>query len=230
MKPAWTIILGILMCSACSSLPAVKPLPSEATASQFQWENLFPQQKRLFVHSIQAIFAGEKRRAFMGLTWVDPATRDIRCNILTVEGMLLFDAALKDKELAVTHQVPPFDSPHFARGLMQDIQLVFFPPQGEIVARGITDTNVRVRRFQVSKNVVIDLRIPADTPGWSMRKYVNTKLVRSVKAEGSPPTGPKPDIYQPPPFVELTAHGEKMDYTLRMDLLETKKLSTSEGI
>lgn len=221
--------MGILMCPACT-LPKIQPLPPGATALQPEWDSLFPNHKRLFVHSIQAVFAGHKKSSFMGLTWVIPETRDIRCNILTVEGMLLFDASFQHEKLKVLRQVPPFDSPHFAQGLMQDIQLVFFPPQGDIVARGMTDSQAPIRRFQVSKRETIDLIVPPDSSAWILHKYVDTNLVRRIKAQDLISQGTKAHSYTPPRFMELTAHGQEMDYTLRMELLETERLSPDEGI
>ncbi|MFO7802047.1 MAG: DUF3261 domain-containing protein [Desulfovermiculus sp.] len=230
MRFFWAIILGMLLCTACSQLPPVQPFPADERPTQGQWESKFPKQKRLYIHSIQAVFAGQGRRTFMGITRVDPQTRDIRCNILTVEGMLLFDATLRQEELEIGHQVPPFDSQHFARGLMQDIQLVFFPPQGKIVARGMTDSQAPIRRFQVSEQETIDLIVPPDNQAWILHKYVDAKLVRSVKAQDPISQESKSHAYAPPRSMELTAHGEEMDYTLRMELLETETLSPDEGI
>jgi hypothetical protein len=49
--------------------------------------------------------------------------------LLTPEGFILFDAELRNGEMAVRKAVAPFDSPAFAGGLMEDVSLLFLPPQ-----------------------------------------------------------------------------------------------------
>jgi hypothetical protein len=49
--------------------------------------------------------------------------------LLTPEGFILFDAELRDGEMAVRKAMAPFDSPAFAGGLMEDVSLLFLPPK-----------------------------------------------------------------------------------------------------
>ncbi len=220
MKIKLLMALVVLMAAACSQLPDLKPLPADCVHT---WPRMFPEKPRSFVHSIRAGFPHNSHATFIGITKIDPQSRNIRCNILTVEGMLLFDAVLHGSELTIHRQTPPFDSERFAAGLMQDIALVFFSPQGDVVARG-TARQDRIRRIQVSEREFVDLILPAEDRKWNIRKYEQKKLVRSISAElGS--EGPWPSAYQPPKHLKLKASGEDIDYTLHMELLESEILN-----
>jgi hypothetical protein len=50
--------------------------------------------------------------------------------LLTPEGFILFEAEQIKDTISVLKSMPPFDSPAFAKGLMEDVSLLFSPPQG----------------------------------------------------------------------------------------------------
>ncbi len=79
----------------------------------------------------------------MGVTVISSRLRTNRSVIMTFEGFVVFDGEY-DGRLIVHRALPPFDSPHFAEGLMEDIRLIFFEPQGPVIGAG--DARERIGR------------------------------------------------------------------------------------
>ena len=119
--------LEILVLSAgCVSI-------SQATLGPGSLEDLprcydaFPGGPWESVHKIEATFKGGGSFSLLGVTKGEPSERRLHSILLTPEGFILFDAELRDTEMAVQKAVAPFDSPAFAGGLMEDVSLLFLP-------------------------------------------------------------------------------------------------------
>ena len=89
---------------------------------------IFPVGPWESVHRIEATFRGNSS-SLLGVTTGEPSERRLQSLLLTPEGFILFDAELSEGGIAVRKAVAPFDSPAFARGLMEDVSLLFLPPQ-----------------------------------------------------------------------------------------------------
>ena len=89
---------------------------------------IFPVGPWESVHRIEATIGGSSS-SLLGVTKGEPSERRLRSLLLTPEGFILFDAELSESKIAVRKSVAPFDSPAFARGLMEDVTLLFLPPQ-----------------------------------------------------------------------------------------------------
>jgi hypothetical protein len=92
---------------------------------------VFPAEPWESVHKIEATFRGGGSFSLLGVTKGEPSERMLQSVLLTPEGFILFDAELRDGEMAVRKAVAPFDSPAFARGLMEDVSLLSLPPQAK---------------------------------------------------------------------------------------------------
>jgi hypothetical protein len=66
--------------------------------------------------------------SLLGITKGDPAGRRLHTVLLTPEGFILFEAEQRDNKISVLKAVVPFDSPAFARGLMEDVSFLFLAP------------------------------------------------------------------------------------------------------
>jgi hypothetical protein len=86
------------------------------------------------VHRIEATVRGGGSSLLLGVTKGEPSERRLQSLLLTPEGFILFDAELSEGGIAVRKALVPFDSPAFARGLMEDVSLLFLPPQGKPTA------------------------------------------------------------------------------------------------
>jgi len=90
---------------------------------------IFPSGPWESVHRIEATFRGGGSSSLLGVTKGEPSERRLQSLLLSPEGFILFDAEHRESEISVRKAVVPFDSPAFARGLMEDVTLLFLPPQ-----------------------------------------------------------------------------------------------------
>ncbi len=100
---------------------------------------IFPLGPWESVHKIEATFGGGSS-TLIGVTKGEPSERRLQSVLLTPEGFILFDAERRIKGISVKRAVAPFNSPAFARGLIEDVSFLFFPPAGKPTTWG-KDTN-----------------------------------------------------------------------------------------
>ncbi len=213
MKGIWLLILTALLLVSCQTLPAVNPLlPPQSTTAVCP--SPFLKEPYRLVHAIEARMAGEAQGAIIGITLVDPSTRFVSCAIMTVEGMVLFEAQAAPT-LKIIRALPPFDSGDFAGNMIEDIKLIFLAPEGEIRTKGILADGAEICRWQGKSGGWIDViaRLPE---GIEINKY---------SAYGSPQRRIKlnltsENVYQ---NIELTAK-ETFNYSLNMTLIEGQPL------
>jgi len=91
---------------------------------------VFPAGPWESVHRIEATIRGGSS-SLLGVTKGEPSERRFESLLLTPEGFILFDAERREDGIAVRKAMAPFDSPAFARGLMEDVTLLFLSPQGK---------------------------------------------------------------------------------------------------
>jgi hypothetical protein len=140
---------------------------------------------------------------------------------MTIEGLVVFDARY-DQELVIHRAVAPFDQEGFAAGLISDIQLIFFMPQGPLVETGNDPNGASVCRYQNPDGRIVDLVIHGDR-SWQIRQYSQQlRLTRTVTAFFSQ-ENPAEEQAAMPDRLELTAHGVA-GYNLIMDLVEAVPL------
>lgn len=158
----------------------------------------------------------------LGVTLIRPAEREIHAVMMTIEGLVMFDGRWEAGAVTIDRGVPPFDSLHFARGLLEDIRLVFLPPEGAPSAVGIAEDGTPVCRYEGKGGETVDV-IPISDGGWRIDRYADGKRARTVRAESVVP------IAEPEPFsiarkITLTAEGggAAPDYSLTLTLLEAE--------
>jgi len=210
MKIALLIILFFFL-SACQTLPVItQTTPPEKNVSACP--NPFLKQKTTLIHSIEVHMSGI-RNAVIGVTEADPATREISCAIMTAEGMVLFEAIETDGALDVRRALPPFDSAHFARNMLEDIKLIFFEPQGKIEKIGFLPSGETVCRWRTGNSYTIDV-LKTGIGLSEVKRYSGSgKVKRYIKF--SDLAG---GFYQ---NIELRAQ-EIANYTLFMNLVEAR--------
>jgi hypothetical protein len=204
----------LLLLLSCARLPHITP-QAGAPPPEFCKEasSLFPKGKWQFLHSISAEMPGGRNFMMMGLTVMSSQRRTVRSVIMTLEGFVVFDGEY-DEHLTVHRALPPFDSPHFAEGLMEDIRLIFFAPDGPLVASGVSDNGSVVCRHEMEGGSTIDIESLADH-GWELKRYgPSHQLLRTVRVL----PGEKV-ISGFPERMELIASGGH-SYKLIMKLLE----------
>jgi hypothetical protein len=183
---------------------------------------LFPSGKWQFVHSIETVMPGGHRGLVMGVTVISSRDKSARCVLMTIEGLVVFDAQF-DQRLVINRAVAPFDNEDFAAGLIRDIKLIFFIPQGSLVETGKDPDESSVCRYQNRDGRIVDLVIDADHTRHIRQYTAQQRLSRTVDAifTKKESDGDGPDF---PDRLELKAH-DGGGYTLIMDLVEAIPLT-----
>ena len=222
--------LCLLMCIGCMLIScSALPLPSLQPADRASrvelpqtCRQLFPNGKWQFVHSIEAVMPGGQRGLVMGVTVVSSRDNSAHCILMTIEGLVVFDARY-DQQLVINRAVAPFDNEGFAAGLISDIQLIFFMPEGPLVETGNDPNGASVCRYRNPDGRIIDLVIDADHTRHIRQYNAQERLSRTVDAffTKQEPEGDGPDF---PDRLELKAH-DVAGYTLIMDLVDAIPLT-----
>ena len=158
-------------------------------------------------------------KAFMlGITRISPENRSIWAVMMTLEGMVLFDA-LNNGNLVINRAIPPFDSKFFAKGLMEDISLIFFQPEHTKIEIGLSEAGEIVCRYHSTEGVITDVAIgQKDTV--TINRYDHNRSYRSVRLY-SRDTQDNPSIFRRVELIALKPAKYKMD----LDLLEAEPLN-----
>jgi hypothetical protein len=213
---AWCMFLIVWLLTACSNLPQIKPAgPDLQPNLRERCQSVFPAGPRQF----EARLPDDSRAMTLGIVTLDPDKGVIHCVIMTIEGLVLFDARYH-KAVAVNRAVYPFDSPEFAESMMADIRLIFFPPGGVMAATGVFDNDFPGCRWQNSEGLAVDV-ILNKKRGWIIRQYdVSDHLSGQVRANAL-------NLEGIPEKIELSRH-KFPSYTLKMTLLQAERLADGD--
>lgn len=135
MKPIHWLPLIALVLVACHSLPAITPNVPDAARIDATCRKAFPRQPWQMQHTITTDFPGRRKGVMLGVVSLAPEDNTVACALLSIEGLRLFEAH-DDGTLTVRRALPPFDRPALAEGMMRDIRLLFFPPDGSPLVNG----------------------------------------------------------------------------------------------
>jgi len=216
------LCIGCILIS-CSLPPSLQPADHAARMALSQTcQQLFPKGKWQFVHSIEAVMPGGQKGLVMGVTVISSRDKTVHCVLMTIEGLVVFDARY-DQELVINRALAPFDHEGFAAGLISDIQLIFFMPPGPLVETGNDPKGASVCRYQTPVGEIVDLVIDADHTRHIRQYTAQRRLRRTVDAFFTKPEsdGAGADF---PDRLELTAHFDG-GYALIMDLVEAVPLT-----
>lgn len=131
---------------------------------------------------------------------------------------MLFDA-LNNGNLVINRAIPPFDSKFFAKGLMEDISLIFFQPEHTDVEIGHSEAGETVCRYRSHKGMITDVAI-GQKDIVTINRYDHNRLYRSVRLY-SRETQDNPSIFRRVELIALKPAKYKMD----LDLLEAQPLN-----
>ncbi len=214
----WLIVgVGLLM-GACTHLPTIQPMDDIGLATiETDCRSHFPQGRWQLVHTIGARLNGARQATFTGVVVMSTVDQCIHCVLMTLEGMVLFEASNDGCKTTVQRAFGPFDNPHFAKGVMDDIRFLFFEPQGQIIAKGTTTTDDRICRYQGPRDTIVDLMEQPDRD-WRMRQYDKRgKRLRQVTSDATDARGINSHM-----TIE-TGRGNRA-YQLTMNLVEAIEL------
>jgi len=188
MKHISLLLSVLLFTISCSGIPKLVEDPagggplnsSQIPAVKMNCGLPFPKGNWQFVHSIEATMPGGRNASVIGITDISSDPETIRCIIVSIEGLVLFDGVYRG-EVVINRGIRPFDSEEFAKGLMNDIRMVFFRPVGELTGTGVLSNGSHVCRYRHDAMISVDV-ITDPNHDWEIRQYRNGNLNRSVKA------------------------------------------------
>jgi len=180
------IIAGMLLLTACAGLPPITAVQTAAVSKTLlTCEKAFPKGRWLFAHVIEAALPGGREAQLIGVTEISSGTERIHAIMMTIENLVLFDGIMEGGKLTINRGVSPFDADAFAKGLMEDIRLMFIEPDGDPIVAGLTEDGCRVCRYRVSKDVMVDVLVGPDKM-LEIRKYHHERLIRKVVGKPTP--------------------------------------------
>lgn len=223
MKSIAAVLLCLLLCSACARLPAIHA-PADGSPGLYTPSDcvgIYPQGDWQFVHIIQAIPPDHQQYTMTGVVRMSSQKRTLHCVLLTLEGLVLFEARINET-VSVLRALPPFDAPGFARGLVDDLMLIFLPPENPPEIWGKMKDGVFACRFPEDSGGTRDVVLPAAGP-WEVRRYSpRGGLKKTLKAE----TDNNRSI---PDHMILKTHGV-LGYDLVLTLVEAEQLTPDPSI
>jgi len=205
--------LGFLLFSI-GCVPQIKPPLSPGQPEDLQGcLTIFPAGSWESVHKIEAVFRGGVSSTLLGVTRGEPSTRRIQSLLLAPEGFTLFEGEFREGEIIVKKAIPPFDSPAFAKGLMEDVALLFLAPPTRPMGWGKASDGTRACSWEGPDGYQTEVRESPDQ-GWRIRRRDDQgEVVREVSLKG--------------PFIQgLAANMElrglrPVPYTLKMTLVQS---------
>lgn len=184
--------------TACQSLPVIHP--SGSGEFHFDCADPFTKDPHRFVHAIEARMPGDVRSSVIGITLVDPSRRFISCAIITVEGMVLWEAESSGSHTIIHRALPPFDSAGVSQNMLADITLVFLAPQGPLYQKGYLNDQSNVCRYREENGYWVDVienksgnvEIGLYSPSGALKRQVMfrkvaNKMYQSIKLQASAP-------------------------------------------
>ena len=173
---------------------------------------IFPPEPWESVHKIEATFRRGGSFSLLGVTKGEPSERRLQSVLLTPEGFILFDAELRDAEMAVRKAVAPFDSPAFAGGLMEDVSLLSLPPRLKPTGWEKKTDGTMICNWEGPDDSDTEIKGSMES-GWQiLRRDKYREVIKEVILKG-------PFVNGLASHVELRA-SEPAPYTLRMTLVQ----------
>lgn len=207
------IVMVIVFLTSCQTMPVINPPMLPAAQKSLTCPSPFLKEKYQLIHAIEITAAGNVQGGIIGVTVADPSTRFVSCAIMTAEGMVLLEAQSGADKLTVYRALPPFDSGDFAKNMIDDIKLIFFPPQGLMQKKGNLPDGSTACRWQAQNGDFIDV-IASKPQSTEIKKYsAGGSLKRHIKI-----TQTAGNAYQ---SIELQGSGI-INYTLLMTLIEAQ--------
>lgn len=173
---------------------------------------IFPAGPWESVHGIEATVKGGSFSSLLGVTKGEPSERRLQSLLLTPEGFILFDAERLESGITVRKAVAPFDSSAFAKGLMEDVALLFLPPQVKPTTWGKETDGAMICNWEGPDDSHTEIRGSMDS-GWRiLRRDKYGRAIKKVVLNG-------PFVNGLASRMELRAF-KPAPYSLRMTLVQ----------
>lgn len=216
-------IVIIISISGCG-LPQIQTAPdSTIDAIECRCQAIFQKHPVQMVHSLTSILPNGDIHVAIGVTTISPETKTIHCAIMTIEGMVLFEAEY-DQKIIIHRSIPPFDSMEFARNILEDIRLVLFKPAGALINAGRLTPFTDICRYEQPDGTTVDV-VTRQNDTWEIHQYTTYgKQIKTIKAYYTDARnhGLSEENQNIPSLYEITAHGI-FGYSLKLALIDVQQ-------
>lgn len=210
-------VMTMLLCSCTCPRPILRTQMTAETQQQCLLP--FSGSPCRYIHAIEAVLPGRVQLTVIGITIIDPAADKIRAAIITLEGLVLFDASAAGENVTIHRALPPFDGREFALHLMQDVRFIFVPPAGTHISSGMIDNGATICRYEGAGGMTVDVIVHRDQT-WEIEQYKGCrKPLRRVSGHAL-----KNGV---PGIIELSTHKPRT-YSLRLELISVEPVSSGE--
>lgn len=223
-RSLWWMLLICLWLPACG-LPHLQTVTPERQAGiSERCQGVFLQAPWQMVHSIRTVLPNGEQQTAMALTRVYPDTGLIRCVMMSIEGIVLFEGRY-DGDITVDRAIPPFDKENFAETLFSDIRLAFCPPAGHAEEIGLLPDRMPGCRYQTKDEGSVEVALKTEG-SWTIRRYSpHGRKQQTIEAYRPPSENPAPaDAAQPIPASLKILHHGLFSYSLHLELVRAKPL------
>lgn len=219
MRILGLLSVGLMLITACGRLPLIDSAPpGQAAAAAALCQTPYVPAPWRFVHAISADIPGRRMGRLIGVSVVDPGRRTAEVALMTVEGLVVF-AARWDGQVSATRALAPFENNRTAEGLMADIRLLFFPPDGPPASVGRKAGGQPACRYREKDGAAIDVIVDVGR-GWEIHRYdLNARLIRAIRAQDLTLSAAGNILL--PSEIEIEAHRQP-GYHLTLDLLSAE--------
>lgn len=229
----YLFVFAFLIGAGCAELPSIislenSPAPDEQSLSR-ELNALFPADSFQFVHAIELTMPGSHSAMLMGVVNIHPRNRAIHCVIMTLEGLVLFEANHTSEAFIIHRAIPPFDSQTLAQGLVSDIELIFFRPRGRLDAWGKLKNKNTILRFSEPDCRTIDIIISPDRTVWSQNLRTGTHRIKRCVKYIFPQITTSNQAPVFPKSITLTAAFPSR-YTLTMTLTDANLIPNTQAL
>ncbi len=223
----YLFVFAFLMGAGCAGLPPiVSPdnfSPGKQSLSR-ELNALFPADSFQFVHAIELTMPGSHSAMLMGVVNIHPRHRAIHCVVMTLEGLVLFEADHTRDAFIIHRAIPPFDSQALARGLVSDIELIFFRPRGRLDGWGKLENKNTILRFSEPDSGTIDIVISPDRTIWTQNLRTSSHRIKRCVTYIFPQGATNSQAPVFPRSITLTAAFPSR-YTLTMTLTDASLIT-----
>ncbi len=164
-----------LILAACVAVPQCKPLsPQSGTTCP----DIFPDKAFRAIHKIEMNNALFGKSIFIGAAKVEPQRDALHAVLMSVEGMVLFEAKVEGGDLLVISAFPPLNDPDFTRELMADVLFLLLKPAAAPAETGADEQGLTACRWPTEAGGVLEQTLMREG-AIRMRRY--DKQRRTIK-------------------------------------------------
>lgn len=213
-----TLLTLVFLLAGCARLPRMEAPATGNAGPATDCSRIFPRGRWQLVHTIEAAPPGGQRQTLIGISRICSDRRTIHCVLMSPEGMVLFEA-IYDGHPSVRRAIGPLSAGGFAEGVIGDILLMFFAPEGALQKTGRFPSGAAVLRYATKDQGTRDI-IALPQGDWRICAYdARNRLRRTVTYAKAGPGSPEGTS----PRIALEAHGPA-GYRLDLTLLEARPL------